>query len=121
MTISFHHTKHEIYCLAVKIEVGEKKVVYTADTSFDQSLIPFASEADLLIAESSFYADFPDAEKYGHMNTKDVSVIAKESVSKIVLLTHFPHFGEIQKLKEEVEQEFNGHVILATTGLQVNV
>lgn len=120
MTFSFLKTFHGAYCLAMKIQSGSATIVYTADTYYDDSLIGFCADADLLIAETSFYAG-QDAKKYGHMNSEEVGHLAQMAKVKKVVLTHLPHFGDIADLEDEVRVKFRGEVVLAATGLQFEV
>ncbi|MGJ9382599.1 MBL fold metallo-hydrolase [Salipaludibacillus sp. CF4.18] len=116
-TITFQKTDHPAPCYAMRIESSETNhtIVYTADTTFQESLIPFARNASLLIAETSFYAD-QSAEKFGHMNSREVAMLAKESETKEVVLSHLPHFGDHQQLVNEVAKTYSGEISLAETG-----
>ncbi|SEC26626.1 MBL fold metallo-hydrolase [Paenibacillus sp. GP183] len=121
MRFSFMKTFHGAYCVAVKIQFKDKTIVYTADTFFDESLIDFCRDADLLLAETSFYAEFENARDYGHMNSAEVGQLAaKANVNKLILI-HLPHFGEISQLAEEVQVIYKGDVQLARCGLVVNL
>ncbi|MNR19531.1 ribonuclease Z [compost metagenome] len=93
-------------------------MVYTADTRYDESLVPYLKDADLLITEASFYADF-NAAQYGHMNSQEAGRLASKADVKKLMLSHFPHFGNIQQLKDEAAEVFNGEILLAEIGLQV--
>ena len=56
-------------------------------TNFN-SLIDFCKDADLLICESSFLKRHNSNSKV-HLTAYDASILAKESNSKKLLLTHF--------------------------------
>lgn len=114
--VTFFETFHDYCTLAMRFECDGKSIVYTADTFYDERLNPICMEADLLIAETSFYAEF-DAKKYMHMNTLDVGKLATEANVKRLVLTHLPHFGNIDQLVEEVSRIYKGDVILARMGL----
>jgi ribonuclease BN (tRNA processing enzyme) len=119
-TISFMKTKHPELCYAMRIEAGEKVLVYTADTAYMDQLIEFAKDADLLLAESNFYSDM-DAAKAGHMTSKEAAHIAAAAGVKTLILTHLPHFGDISKLKEEASEVFAGDIYLAESGLEIHL
>jgi ribonuclease BN (tRNA processing enzyme) len=121
MQLSFMKTFHGAYCTAVKIQCKDKTIVYTADTFFDEFLIDFCRGADLLFAETSFYANFPNARDYGHMNTAEVGRLASEANVKKLILIHLPHFGEITQLVDEVLAIYNGDVQLAYCGMEINL
>ncbi len=121
MKISFFKTFHEVYCLGVKASYAGKTFIYTADTYYDESLVDFCKNADVLIAESSFYASFDNAKNFGHMNTMEVGTLANKAHAKKLVLTHLPHFGEVETLVTEVKESYDGEVLLAHVGLQVSV
>ena len=62
----------------MRIQANEAVVVYTADSSYQDAFIPFSKDADLLIAESNFYAG-QDASGAGHMNSTEVGKLASEA------------------------------------------
>jgi ribonuclease BN (tRNA processing enzyme) len=119
LQFSFFKTFHEAYCLAVKIQVGSKTLVYTADTFYDESVVQFCANADLVIAETSFYKSFPDAKKYGHMNSTDVGMLAMKANIGKVYLTHLPHFGELDSLAQEVREIYPGPIELVYCGMEI--
>lgn len=120
LDVQFFPTFHDGYCLGMRIQYKDQIIVYTADTRFDDQLISHCKNADLLIAETSFYAEY-EAKNYGHMNTTEVARLANEAKVKRVVLTHLPHFGVITQLEEEVKGLYNGEVILAKTGLELTM
>jgi ribonuclease BN (tRNA processing enzyme) len=114
-TFSFLKTKHPAPCYAIKIETTDTTVLYTADTSFFDELIPFTKGADLLICECNLYKGM-DGNSAGHMTSTDAGKLAKEAEVGEVLLTHLPHFGNHEDLIKEVKEEYNGKVELAKLG-----
>ncbi|WP_048602386.1 MBL fold metallo-hydrolase [Rubeoparvulum massiliense] len=109
-------TQHPEYCLAMRIATSEATIVYTADTAFFPKLVDFAADADLLVAECSFYGGM-DAQAYGgHMNSYDVGRLAAEARVGSLLLTHLPHFGQHDQLLEEAAEHFTGPIALAREG-----
>jgi ribonuclease Z len=66
-----------------------KKISFVFDTSFNEKIIPFVKDSDLLICESTFGDELEDkAEEYKHLNAKKTAEIAKKSKSKKLILTH---------------------------------
>ncbi|MCQ6558796.1 MBL fold metallo-hydrolase [Paenibacillus mendelii] len=121
LEVSFFRTFHEAYCVGMSFEYKGKKLVYTADTCYHESLIRHCADADVLIAETSFYADMKDASKYGHMNAAEVGLLAKEAGVGKVVLTHLPHFGDVAQLASEVAEVYDGEIITAYSGLVITL
>ncbi|WP_026590534.1 MBL fold metallo-hydrolase [Bacillus sp. UNC437CL72CviS29] len=114
-SISFLKTVHPVICYAMRITVGDKVVVYSADSSYIPEFIPFTKDADLFICECNMYAH-QEAAKAGHMNSTEVADIAKHANVKELLLTHLPHTGNPSDLVEEAKQIFSGSIVLAHSG-----
>jgi ribonuclease BN (tRNA processing enzyme) len=118
--ISFLETNHPVPCYAMRIEAGGQALVYTADSSFKESFISFTKGAQLLLCECNFY-EHMDGTSAGHMNSKDAGTLAEKAGVQQLVLTHLPHFGNIEQLKEEVKKYFQGDVLLAKSGLQLTI
>ncbi|WP_026690406.1 MBL fold metallo-hydrolase [Alteribacter aurantiacus] len=115
MTFTFSRTDHPVPCFAMRVEADGQSFVFTADTTYMDSLVEFSEGADLLIAETSFYAD-QDPTNFGHMNSTEAGRMARKAGVKQLVLTHLPHFGEHPDLVKEAKLEFDGTVELAATG-----
>ncbi|RNC29705.1 MAG: Ribonuclease BN [Candidatus Dichloromethanomonas elyunquensis] len=117
MKVSFFQTVHEEVNLAMRFEYGGKVFVYTGDLGPATQIAHFCSAADLLLCEASLFEHeeglFP-----GHMTSKQAAALAEQAGVKSLLLTHFPHIGDIRKLKTEAEKYFQGQVWLAETNQQ---
>lgn len=116
-TISFLRTIHPVPCFAMRITDQQSTIVYTADSSFQESFIDFSQGADLLVAESSLYGN-QDGKNSGHMNSKEAGYLAEAANTKQLLLTHLPHFGEHDILVKEAGEFFKGQVVLASSGFE---
>ncbi|QDP39744.1 MBL fold metallo-hydrolase [Radiobacillus deserti] len=114
-SITFLLTKHPVPCYAMRITDGESAIVYTADSSFQQSFIPFAQSADLLITDCNFYGE-QDGSAAGHMTSKEGAEIAKKAGVKTLLLSHLPHHGTHGQLLTEARHYFSGEISLAKEG-----
>lgn len=118
--VQFLRTNHPVPCFAMRFKAGGKTFVYTADTSFKEEFVPFSKDADLLLAECNFYSN-QDGRNAGHMNSTDVGKLAASSNVKEVILTHLPHYGEINQLVDEAAKEFNGSISLAEYGKTIEI
>ncbi|WP_141433182.1 MBL fold metallo-hydrolase [Bacillus sp. 03113] len=110
--ISFLRTNHPAICYAMRIEAEGKSIVYTGDTSFKEELIPFSMEADLLLCECNFYHN-QDGKAAGHMTSTEAGYLAQKAKVKNLILTHLPHFGNIEQLINEASIEYDGPLSLA--------
>ncbi|MCJ8005947.1 MBL fold metallo-hydrolase [Lederbergia wuyishanensis] len=114
--IEFIRTKHPVACYAMRITCEGKTLVYTADTSYFDELVEFSMDADVLLAESNFYKGM-DGASAGHMTSEEAGRLAKKANVDTLVLTHLPHFGDLNQLKAEAAEQFEQEIILASKGL----
>lgn len=120
-TLTFHKNTHPVETYAMKITDDEGRVlVYTADSSYEDSLTRFAQNADVLITECSHY-EGEDAERLGHMNAEEAALLADKSGAKKVVLSHLPHYGNLQELLQTVKSAGIEEAVLAETGMKIEV
>lgn len=115
-SITFLRTAHSVPCFGMRITDGERVIVYTADTAFQEEWIPFAAEADLLVTDCNFYAN-QDGEVAGHMTSKEGAMIAERANVGELILSHLPQYGDRFQLVKEAEQYYKGNIRLASEGL----
>ncbi|WNS76783.1 MBL fold metallo-hydrolase [Bacillus sp. DTU_2020_1000418_1_SI_GHA_SEK_038] len=110
--VQFLQTGHPVPCYAMRFEAGGKSIVYTADTSFKDEFIPFSKGVDLLVCECNFYGN-QNGKNAGHMTSLDAGNLANDANARQLLLTHLPHYGNLEQLKEEAATRYNGPISLA--------
>lgn len=119
-SIGFLKTDHPAPCYAMKIKAGSDTIVYTADTAFKKELVDFAYQADVLLAESNLFKGM-DGTAAGHMTSEQAGMLASQADINTLILTHLPHFGNIEQLKEEAAGQFGGTIILASENLEIGL
>ncbi|QHS21628.1 MBL fold metallo-hydrolase [Virgibacillus sp. MSP4-1] len=115
-TITFLQTRHPVPCYAMRLTNGQHTIVYTADTSYFEDLVPFCQNADLLIAECSFYEGM-DGSGPGHMTSDECGKLAQAAGVRQLWLSHLPHFGHVEQLKVEAGRYYSGKIQLAQESL----
>ena len=119
-TISFLKTNHPVPCYAMRIEAGGKVLVYTGDSSFKEEFIEFSQGADILLCECNFYGN-QSGKSAGHMNSIETGQLAQRAGVKQLILTHLPHYGNLDELITEASQEFNGIIKRANEFLSISL
>lgn len=121
-SFEFLKTKHQETAYAMKIESKGKKIVYTSDTGWTEGLIHFARDADLLICEASLFNHQKDLNP-GHLTAGEAGRLASASNAKKLLLTHFPHVGDIKQLREQAGNEYKDetHIMMAERGKIIQI
>lgn len=119
-TVSFHQTLHPVETYAIRLEVDNKSIVYTADTAYCEKLIKFSKDADLLITESSLYPGF-DGTQSGHMNVDEAIQFGKKTNARNIVLSHLPSYGPIEKMHESVQNSGQENIIFAEPRMKIIV
>lgn len=112
-TITFLAVKHTIPCYAIKVIVGNKTFVYSADTEYFEPLVAFSQDADLFICEATICKGSTHTVGTGHMDAEAAGLIAKQANVGQLVLTHLPHDGDFPKMKKRASDVFGKEVKLA--------
>lgn len=118
--ISFNKNIHPVSSYSIKIQCDNKILSFSSDTSYYEKLSDFFNESDILLCECSFYENM-DGTDAGHLNSKQAGMIAERANVKKLVLTHLPHFGELNDLIKEAGEYYRGEIILAKYLLQLNI
>lgn len=106
LEIDFSENPHQIRSYSIRVKDKESTVVYSGDTGFKKNtLTNLATNADLLICESTFLSTQPKKLDY-HLTTTEAATIAKEANVKSLLLTHFYPTIEKEQYVEEAKKIF---------------
>lgn len=118
--VSFCPTIHPVFNLAMRLKVTNKVVVYTGDTEWCEPLVDFSKNADILISEANLYNDSL-GKVSGHLTGGQAGELANKALAKQLVLTHLPHYGKHELLLSQARDIFKGKIILASTGLILDV
>mgnify|MGYP001605272638 CR=1 FL=1 len=68
---------------------GERKISFVLDTSFNDKIVSFVKNSDLLVIESTYAEDMKEtANDYKHLTSSQSAQIAKKANVKKMILTH---------------------------------
>jgi ribonuclease BN (tRNA processing enzyme) len=100
LKFSFRRMEHPVPTYAVKIEGGGKTLVYSGDTSYNQGLIDFAGDCDLLLCECALM-EMDRGENPVHLTASECGTIAKLASVKRLMITHlWPGYDANEVLNE---------------------
>ncbi len=81
--------KHSIKDYTYRLEIGNKTLFYTGDTSYSEEIIKNGYNSDIFIHEATYPSNMEDiAAKYGHSTVNGAYKSFKSSRSKIFIPTH---------------------------------
>lgn len=99
LRVAFAATDHRPPTVAVRLEEGGRRVVYTADTGPGVDLAPFAEGADLLVAEATYQEGRVGAPV--HLTAAQAGELARRAGVGRLALTHvWPTFDPERSLEE---------------------
>jgi len=112
-------TVHSDDSIAYRFEYNGKSLVFTGDADYDQGLINFAENADLIVADCSF----PSVMKVkGHLSSLECGLIAHKSGANKLLLSHiYPSDISDAERVNEAKENFKGDVILAEDLMKIEI
>ncbi|MFD1037481.1 MBL fold metallo-hydrolase [Virgibacillus byunsanensis] len=112
--IEFYAVNHTIPCYAVKITYKNNVFVYSADTTYMDSLAEFAQGANVFICEATNCEGSTHTVGAGHMDAKEAAKIGRKAKVGKLILTHLPSDGDFQLMKRQATEVFGREVYLAT-------
>lgn len=113
LSITFLQTLHPIQTFAFKLVAGDKTVVYSADTGWDESLAGFAHGADLFICDAAWGAN--EGNKDIHISGAEAGRLAEMAGAQKLLLTHLAE-PKAEDAVRAARKEYGGPVEHATAG-----
>jgi ribonuclease BN (tRNA processing enzyme) len=102
---------------AVRIEHGDRSLVYSADTGESAELVRLAEGADVLLCEASVAPDeelVPDLHLTGRMAGEHAD---KAGVERLIV-THVPPWNSVQVAADDAAAAFHGPVEVAQPGAE---
>lgn len=104
---------HTDESVAYSVERGGRRIVYTGDTGFDETLGEWAEGTDVLLCECSL----PESMAVPtHLTPRECGLIAARAAPGLLALTHFYPPVERVDVRAEVSEHFPGRVVLASDG-----
>lgn len=101
LSIDFIPTHHPVPAYAPRITetATGASLAFTADTAAFSGLTDWARHADVLLADTNFYADHQGTA--WHLTSTQAGELAQQAQVKRLLLTHLPQTGDLNQLATE--------------------
>jgi ribonuclease BN (tRNA processing enzyme) len=105
---------HPVPAYSIRVEHGNKALVFTGDTGPSDALIELARGADLLLSEAALKDDDPNNPVDLHLTPADAGEHAKRAGVKRLVITHVPPWFDRAIQAEGARRTFPGEVLVAT-------
>ncbi|AOZ93711.1 MBL fold metallo-hydrolase [Paenibacillus crassostreae] len=113
--VEFVPVLHTIPCYAIRITYKGKVLVYSGDTSYCESLVDLAKDADIFLCEATICEGSMHTTGIGHMNASQAGSIASKANVKKLILVHLPGDGDLEFMQRSASIAFGGPVELPNT------
>lgn len=103
-------------------EVPGRKIVYTGDTGYTQTVIEASRGADLLVHDATFLHDLREQGRDSHASAREAAEVAKAADVDQLVLTHFSRRYDMgtDELEEEAKEVFASS-IAAEDGMEFEI
>ncbi|QRN86382.1 DUF1566 domain-containing protein [Clostridia bacterium] len=130
---------HTMYNLAYRFEADDKSIVVSGDVSYDENLIEFAKDADILVIDGALYTEKDNTTarnnmepfyEYGgnfdveaHLTFDEMVEIAVKSNVSTLVVTHYNSTDQdrISRSINKIKETFDGEVIYARDMLEIGI
>ncbi len=111
MDVRFALMPHSVPSYAISFIAEGRKFVYSGDTGYNEGLIEFSADADLLLMEAAFLSEYKP-ENAPHVSAAEAALTGKRANAGKLLLTHiFPEYDEGDILKEARQHFISAEII----------
>ncbi len=117
--IRFARTDHPLPTVAMDIEQGGKRLVYTSDTGPEWSVEHFRPGADLVLSEATYTHD--DIRVAIHLSARQAGEAARAANARKLILTHLWPTVDPVASAEEGSEAFGSAVTLAAPHLVTRI
>lgn len=117
--------EHNVLTMALRVEAGGRRFVYSGDTRAGALLEEAAQDAHLFLCEAT-YQDLPEGRepeksRAHHMTAREAGLVAKRANAKRLVLTHLKMDLDPAASLREAEEGFGAPVELAEPGKAFDV
>lgn len=104
LELFFQAMTHPYPSYGIRIYGHKHVIAYTGDTKMNDSIIPFATKADLFLADTGLLARDKTSNNVPHLTAREVGEIAAAAHVSRLLCTHIsPRYSEAELLREAAQ------------------
>jgi len=107
MSLSFSEMVHPVTSYAVSIASNDKKFVFSGDTSWNDNIIEFSRNADLLMLDAGLLSKDKKSDNVPHLTARECGIVAQKANAKRLLLTHFWPEDDVKNHMSEAQENFS--------------
>jgi ribonuclease BN (tRNA processing enzyme) len=116
--VTTEHMNHPVETFGFRLEHGDRRIAYSADTGESDALVRLAEDADLLLCEASFLGT-EDYRPNLHLTARQAAEHAARAGVGQLVLTHLVPWNDRERTLNEASGVYRGPLSLATSGLML--
>ena len=118
-TVTAARVHHPVEAYGVRVEAGGHVIAYSGDTAETPALVHLARDADIALIEASCLESQPAPGV--HLTARQAAEHAQEAGARTLVLTHLVAWNDPQATLAEARPAFDGEIVLASSGLVIDV
>lgn len=107
MKLEFKEMVHPVKSYAVSIISNGKKFVFSGDTSWNDFIIEFSKDADLVMLDAGLLSKDKKSDNVPHLTAKECGIVAQKANARKLLLTHFWPEDDVSNHIREAMENFS--------------
>lgn len=120
LTVETARVTHPVETYAMRVSAGGRSVVYSADTGPTDALVNLAQGADVALFEASFVEGEDNPPDLHLTGAQAAEHATRAGVGRLVL-THLVAWNDTEQVRAEAAADYEGKLMVAETGLVVDV
>lgn len=120
LRLRFCRTKHYVEAYAIRAELGNASITYSADTAPCEAVVEHACGSGIFLCEAALGLATENGER-GHSSAREAGEMAQRARAGRLVLTHYPGQYAASALVEAAQDAFAGQVTAAEDGLQFSI
>ena len=106
MRLEFKEMVHPVKSYAVSIVSKGKKFVFSGDTSWNDNIIEFSKDADMVMLDAGLLSKDKKSDNVPHLTARECGIVAQKANAKKLLLTHFWPEDDVSDHLKEARENF---------------
>jgi ribonuclease BN (tRNA processing enzyme) len=119
--LRFAPTSHYVPTFALRADVGDASVTYSADTAPDDRVVALARDSSAFICEATLAPEGERELPRGHLSAREAAKMAADARVERLLLSHYPASADVGELEAIARSVFDGDVTVVDDGYRVSL
>ena len=116
LSVRFAPTSHYIPTFAMRFELGDRSITYSADTAPDDRVAALARGTSIFVCEATLSHEGEAQLPRGHSSARQAARMASDAGVERLLLTHYPATLDAAAMAADAREIFTGSMSVVDDG-----